>query len=331
MNVDRSLAPTSSAAARAPLRLVLLVCLLAAPSAACSSDPSGTTLTGASPGADPTAGSGTDAGTGTGTGGGGAGGGGGASGGGGADAGGGGGDSGGGGGGVPSTLTPGTSSLDVTAGGQSRSATLYVPASATTASALVLALHGNGDTAGNFLTTSGLTGLADSNSFVVVAPQGITRNVTVGSQTVPGVDWDGYNTSGNIDTALLDKLRADLQATGQVNVKKTFVIGYSQGGYFSFLYGMTKAAGLSCAGVLAASSPYGGGAGDPLITGAARKIPVAMQVGTNDSAYGAANNTQASLKSAGFPVQWSPIAGAGHVPIPGGISGPLTYCLGQSL
>jgi len=150
-------------------------------------------------------------------------------------------------------------------------------------------------------------------------------------QTVPQVDWDAYNTTGNIDTALVDMLRAQLQATKQVNAQKTFVFGYSQGGYFSFMYGMTEANNLSCTGVLAATSPYGGASNDPLITGAARKIPVALQIGKLDSAYNGAQTTAATLMADKFPLQFNAIDGAGHVPIPGDIGVPLAYCLGQTL
>ena len=69
---------------------------------------------------------------------------------------------------------------------------LYVPASATSTAALVIALHGDGDTDTNFIATSGLQALADTDGFVLVAPQGMTRDVTVGGQTVPQVDWDAY-------------------------------------------------------------------------------------------------------------------------------------------
>ena len=166
---------------------------------------------------------------------------------------------------------------------------------------------------------------------MLAIPQGIQRDVMFMGQTVPQVAWDAYNTTGNIDTALVDMLRSQLQATKQVNVKKTFVFGYSQGGYFSFMLGMTEATSLSCTGVLAAASPYGGGANDSLITGAARKIPVAMQIGTLDYGYNAAQATQATLMSKGFPLQFNAIQGANHVPIPGDIGVPLAYCLGQSL
>ncbi len=236
-----------------------------------------------------------------------------------------------GGAGVPTTLTLGSSTLSLDVAGTARTAVLYVPTGASSTAPLVIALHGDGDTDANFVATSGLQPLADMLGFVLVAPQGITRTLTVDGQTIPDVDWDAYDSvaQGNIDLPFLEQLRTQLQ--GQVDAARTFVLGYSQGGYMAFLYGLSDATVLSCAAVLAASSPFGGAPGDPLITGAARKIPVSMQIGTEDSAFSAAQQTSATLMAAGFPVQFNAIAGAGHVPIPGDIATPLSYCLGQTL
>lgn len=237
--------------------------------------------------------------------------------------------------GPPSTLTPGQSTIDVTVVGHPRTAILYVPASSTSTSQLALALHGNGDTASNFLATSGLKALADQDGTVLLVPQGITRDVVVTSvnQTIPGIDWDAYNSAaaGNIDLPFLDQLRTQVTATHQVDPQHVFVFGYSQGGYLSFEYGMVTGASLSCSAVLAASSPFGGGSNDPLITGATRKLAVVLQIGTNDSAYGAAQTTETTLQGASFPTQLDAIQGAGHVPIPGDVSVPWNYCRGKVL
>lgn len=237
--------------------------------------------------------------------------------------------------GAPTTLTPGQSTINLTIGGRARTAILYVPTIATTTSQLTIALHGNGDTDSNFLATSGLKALADHDGTVLVVPQGITRNVVVTllNQTIPGIDWDAYNSAadGNIDLPFLDQLRNQIVATHQVDANHVFVFGYSQGGYLSFEYGMVTGTSLSCAAVLAASSPFGGGSNDPLIAGAARKLAVVLQIGTNDSAYAATQATEATLLGDGFPSQLDPIQGAGHVPIPGDVSVPWNYCRGQVL
>jgi predicted esterase len=240
--------------------------------------------------------------------------------------------------GGPSTLSPGQSTLTMTVAGHARTAILYVPTTATARSQLAIALHGDGDTDSNFLATSGIEPLADADGTVLIVPQGIPRNVVVQlgggmTQTIPDVDWDAYNSAadGNIDLPFLDRLRTQIVATGQVDPNHVFVFGYSQGGYLAFMYGMVTATSLSCSAVLAASSPYGGGSTDPLITGAARKIPVVLQIGTLDEAYSAAETTETTLMSDGFPTVLHAIAGAGHVPIPGNVSVPWDYCRGETL
>jgi len=217
------------------------------------------------------------------------------------------------------------------AAGKSRSVIVVVPTTiATSKLPLVIGLHGNGDTNSGFISqTTNLEALAESKGFVLAAPQGITQNVTVGAQTVPNVDWDAYRSAadGNIDLPLLDAIRAEMVGSGSVDTKKLIVFGYSQGGYMSFRYGMGTSATLACAGLIGAASPLG-----PQLTAAAtRKIPVALQIGTADGAIGQARNTKADLEAKAFPLDYHEIAGAGHVPVAGGVTVPLTYCLGQTL
>jgi len=233
---------------------------------------------------------------------------------------------------APIMLTPGQSTINITVAGHPRTAILYVPSMATTASQFVIALHGNGDTAANFLATSGLKPLADADGTVLVVPQGLTRDVVVGNQTLQGIDWDAYNSAanGNIDLPFLDQLRTQIVGTNQVDSHHVFVFGYSQGGYLSFEYGMIAGASLACSAVLAASSPYGGASNDPLITGAARKLAVVLQIGTLDSAYTAAQTTEATLQAMSFPTQLNAIPNVGHVPIPGDVKLPWMFCRGQS-
>ncbi|MEO7109171.1 MAG: hypothetical protein ABI183_01930 [Polyangiaceae bacterium] len=231
------------------------------------------------------------------------------------------------------SLTPGTTTLTITAASQSRSVLLHVPAGVTGHELpLVIALHGDGDTNSNFVTgTTQLQSKSDSEDFVLAAPQGITRNVQVGANTVPNVDWDPYNDPpNNIDLPLLDAIRTQLVATGSIDTKNISVYGYSQGGFMSFRYGMVASASLSCAAVLAAGDPYGGG--NPTeVTDAARKIPVSIQIGTADSLLSTAQAAKTLLMNNGNPLDYHEITGAGHVPVPGDFSEPLDYCRGQSL
>jgi hypothetical protein len=175
--------------------------------------------------------------------------------------------------------------------------------------------------------------MASAKSFVLAAPQGITQTVTVGSQTVPDIDWDAYRTvaGGNIDLPLVDAIRTGIGASASIDPKKIFTYGYSQGGYLSFRYAMETAASVSCGAVLAAANPLG----STLVTGAARKVPISMQIGDQDFGISNARSTKTLLESNGFPLDYHEIAGAGHVPIPGDASSPpsvpLDYCLGQAL
>jgi predicted esterase len=228
-------------------------------------------------------------------------------------------------------LTPGKSTITITAAGQSRSIVLVVPSAITTqAVPLVIALHGNGDSASNFVATRQLEQLSASGGFVVAAPQGIVQNISVGGQQVNGVSWDAYRTlaGGNIDLALLEEIQKELvKPGGQIDAKRVVVFGYSQGGYLSFRYGIDASAKLACAAVVAAASPLGAS----YVTNATRKIPYALTIGVNDFGISQARAAKVALEGAAHPLQYQEIAGAGHSPFPGPTSGPLDYCLDKSL
>jgi polyhydroxybutyrate depolymerase len=210
-------------------------------------------------------------------------------------------------------------------GGTQRSYVLHVPAAAATQKLpLVLALHGNGDQAQNFIQTSFLTQRTDA---IVAAPQGIQRNISVGGSTAPNVAWDAYNTkaTGNIDLTFLDKVRQDLVASGSVDTAKVSVFGYSQGGYLSYRYALHAADALSCAAVVAAADPSG-------VPGAfARKIPFVLQIGSMDYAIAQARATKTKLEGLGHELQYNEIQGAGHSPFPGDKKTPVNFCLSKSL
>lgn len=228
-------------------------------------------------------------------------------------------------------LKPGRTTVSWTAAGQARSVVLIVPSAITTQQVpLVIALHGNGDTATNFVATRGLEQLAESKGFVVAAPQGIVQDISVGGQQVNDVSWDAYRTpsAGNIDLALLEEIQAELVTPGgQIDAKRVIVFGYSQGGYLSFRYGIDASAKLACAAVVAAANPLG----SAYVENATRKIPYALSIGANDFAVAQARAAKAALEAAGHPLQYREIAGAGHAPFPGSTAEPLDYCLEKSL
>jgi poly(3-hydroxybutyrate) depolymerase len=238
-------------------------------------------------------------------------------------------------------LAVGTSTLTLPIAGLSRKVTLHVPV-ASGPVPLVIALHGDGDVVSNFLAASGLLADSDSEGFVLAAPQGITRDVGIYEagqvvQTVPQVDWDPYNSlqgdgtivgDHNDDLPLLEAIRQELVASGSVDAKRVVVYGYSQGGYLAMRYGMSDAASVACAAVLAAATPL---PGTKLIEQASRKTPVFLQIGTADGAYTPAQQTAQELQTNGNPVQLVAVQGAGHVPIPGDPRVPLDWCLQHPL
>lgn len=225
------------------------------------------------------------------------------------------------------TLAAGDKTLTKTVAGLSRSIRLHVPASITQRKLpVVLALHGNGDQATNFIATSGLLSLSDSVGFVLVAPQGLARAISVGGQTTPPLSWDAYNARAqNADVQLFDALLDELVASGSVDTKKLVVYGYSQGGYASVRYGREAGARLACAAVIAAGDAGG------MPTAFARKVPFSIQIGSGDSARNNAASLAQQLQGAGHPVDFHEIAGAGHSPLPGPARVPLDDCLARAL
>lgn len=232
-------------------------------------------------------------------------------------------------GGKGPAIPAGSATRTYDAAGRSRSAIVYAPAGLTGPAPLVVLLHGNGDTSSNFVAALGFRAKADAQKFIFVAPQGVSQSFTYLGQQL-NVSWDAYRkvNEGNIDLPLLEAIRGDVGASSSVDTKRVFVFGYSQGGYLAFRWGMEAAASLSCASVNAASNPL---PGSPLVSQAARKIPVMLQVGTNDFAISGARSTSTQLMNAGFPATLNEIQGAGHVPFPGGPDAPLNFCLSRSL
>lgn len=216
--------------------------------------------------------------------------------------------------------------LDVA--GRSRSVRVHVPPAITgQALPVVIALHGNGDVAANFEATSGLKTRADESSFVLLTPDGIPRDVTVGSNTAPNVPWDAYNLyENNWDLQLMIALRQRVLATGSIAASKVSVYGFSQGGYMAYRVAAALSSEFSCAAVLSAADP----SGYPVPF--TRLIPISLMIGTNDYGIAQARATEQALTAAGHEHEYVEIEGLGHAlaPAPRRFE-PLDYCLGKSL
>ncbi|MCK6572648.1 dienelactone hydrolase family protein [Myxococcota bacterium] len=192
------------------------------------------------------------------------------------------------------------------ANGQRRSARVDVPGGYGAGGPLVLALHGNGDTADNFCATSGVCAFAAARGALVITPDGRERVISAFGQQIPG-SWDAYNPDpgGNEDLALADALIAEADtrcAPGPV-----YVWGHSQGGYFGFALAMRRAERVAGAVVSAAADPTPGLQWQP-----ARRIPFYFLIGDADFGIDNARQTAAALESAGHPVHLEVLPGVGH-------------------
>jgi len=232
---------------------------------------------------------------------------------------------------VVGTLAPGSSTRQLDVAGSQRSVLLVVPDAVIGGQLpLVIALHGNGDTAANFVSSIGLDSAAGARGVIIAAPQGIAQTFTIGGQTLSDIDWDAYRSEGggNIDLPLLDAVYNDLVATNSVARDQVYIFGYSQGGYMAFREAMDDSASLAAAVVVSATNPL---PGSSLVADAVRHIPVALTIGTNDYAINQARQTSTDLQNAGFEVRYEEIAGAGHVPFPGDAGVLLDWLLQHAL
>ena len=197
----------------------------------------------------------------------------------------------------------GTHNLTINIDGLDRDYILYVPTGLSTSAPLVVALHGNGDTAANFLPYSQLGGLADTNHFLLALPQAIPGSAPY------GVDWDSYTepASTNKDFRLVEEIRATWSACSDSS--RVYVLGYSQGGFLAFYIGMKAADELGAIHVQSAANPM---PGSGLIGSAARKIPVHLRIGDGDSLLDGARTTRDDLVAAGHTVDYAEIADHGH-------------------
>jgi poly(3-hydroxybutyrate) depolymerase len=177
----------------------------------------------------------------------------------------------------------------------------YVPSSydGKTLVPLVVALHGAGDTAMNYVNVVWKSN-ADQSGFIVIAPEG----------TAPLGNGYTWNTS---DESLVLAAATDVWACYAIDPKKEIVHGFSAGGIMAYLIGLHDAArfsgvSISSADLGSAEAVYGGS-----LLPSAWKIPVSHFHGTQDQnfpiSYAIAGMD--ALLDAGHPFYWHPFDG-GH-------------------
>lgn len=198
------------------------------------------------------------------------------------------------------TLTPGTRAVSI----GTRQAIVYVPASFRAGGAGLVALHGNGDTATNFLATSGLREVADAQGVALALPVALTGSGPM------GVDWDAYTTpsTSNRDVALALGAR-DYLVAGGVSTRSTFLLGYSQGGYLAYHVAMAGSDRFGAVSVVSAGDPLPGAGLDRM---ASRHVPMSLLIGSGDFGLANAQRTRDSLRALGFEVRYTELPGVGH-------------------
>ena len=190
--------------------------------------------------------------------------------------------------------------------GEVRTYQLYVPSTATpdVPRPLLLAYHGNGDSALNFYNTLQLGEWAQGSGFIVAVLDGPLREVQGGQ-----ISWDAYTAPAqNRDLAFSRDVLISVSTQFSVDAARVYALGHSQGGFFAFYLGMVEAAKVSAIATQASSAPQGGA----LIQSAARKTPVFMSIGAQDGLLEAARQTRDQLLGAGHAVVYEELPGVGH-------------------
>lgn len=137
--------------------------------------------------------------------------------------------------------------------GETREYILHVPASynSNTATPLLINFHGFGGCAADFATDIGdfheLNAVADTANFLVVYPQGVTRQKG-------DAEWDpGDNGSQNInenDVYFVSQLIAEISQAYNVDAKRIYATGYSNGGMMAYGLACTQAEQIAAVGIM---------------------------------------------------------------------------------
>ncbi len=177
----------------------------------------------------------------------------------------------------------------------------YVPASydPKKLTPLVVALHGAGDTASNYLNIVWKSN-ADANGFIVIAPEGT-------APLSPGFTWNSS------DETLILAAAKDVYGCYAIDPKKEILHGFSAGAIMAYFVGLDHAdlfSGISISSAdLGSAEAVNGGSLLP----SAWKIPVSHFHGTQDQnfpiSYAIAGMNK--LTDAGHPFFWHPFDG-GH-------------------
>ncbi|MFP2933698.1 alpha/beta hydrolase family esterase [Pyxidicoccus sp. 3LG] len=193
------------------------------------------------------------------------------------------------------TVGPGTYDWTVEHGGRTRAYRVHVPPGydATRPAPAVLAFHGFGSSEARMEALTGLSTLADTEGFLAVYPRGLSQSELRGTSAASQENqrgWNGGACCGRArdtvdDVGFVDALLADLDRRVCVDTRRTFAMGFSNGGFFSYRLACERASRF------AAIAPVAGTEGLSACK-PSRPVPVLHVHGTADSIihYGGGNN-----------------------------------------
>jgi len=152
------------------------------------------------------------------------------------------------------TVTHGTLSFD----GVERTYRLYVPRDLPDGPVpLFVGLHGGLGWGDQFATTNHIEGLAESNGFVVVHPDGVPVGEGVGVGTERSAVWNGgvccgiAARNGSDDVGFVAALIDEIEAQHAIDPDRVFAFGHSNGGIMSYRLACELADRIAGIGVVA--------------------------------------------------------------------------------
>ena len=134
-------------------------------------------------------------------------------------------------------LPPGDHRIPLPHGGRRRSYLLHVPPGAGPW-AVVMMLHGAGGTAEFAAEETGWSPFADRNNFVVVYPEGIAADPAKEPKFLTNPqEWnDGSGRGTADDVSFLNEVAGDLPTWADIDPKRLFLTGFSNGAGMVFRY-----------------------------------------------------------------------------------------------
>ena len=156
---------------------------------------------------------------------------------------------------APSSLPEGEITRKLTHDGLERSYILYVTASVNWSQPvpLVFVLHGGTGNAESAVRMSGFNQVADQNGFIVAYPNGTSRVSSDILLTWNGGNCCGYAQQKNVDdVGFVRAIAADLQSLANIDAKRIYASGMSNGGILS------QRLACEAADVFAAVAPVAG-------------------------------------------------------------------------